>query len=45
MDFQIKDGEVPLWTDVYCEKRNRLFAYLKKKIILYADIFGNRSTE
>ena len=34
MDFQIKDGEVPLWTDVYCEKRNRLFAYLKKNNII-----------
>ena len=27
--FRIKKGEVPLWTDAYCKKRNALFKYLK----------------
>ena len=29
--FRIKKGEVPLWTDAYCKKRNALFKYLKTK--------------
>ena len=29
--FSIKKGEVPLWTDAYCKKRNALFKYLKSK--------------
>ncbi len=29
--FDLKNGELPLWTDVYCTKRNQLFNFLKKK--------------
>ena len=29
--FDLKSGEIPLWTDVYCKKRNKLFNYLFKK--------------
>ena len=28
--FNIKDGELPLWTDAHCNRRNELFNYLKK---------------
>ena len=29
-NFNILDGEVPLWTDVYCKKRNQLHKFLLK---------------
>ena len=29
--FNLKKGELPLWTDVYCNKRNQLFHFLKKQ--------------
>ena len=32
--FNLKDGELPLWIDVWCLKRNRLFNFLKKKNII-----------
>ncbi len=31
--FDEKIGEIPLWTDVFCKKRNELFNYLKKNNI------------
>jgi len=31
INFDLKKGELPLWTDVYSLKRNKLFKYLKKK--------------
>ena len=31
--FDLKKGELPLWTDAYCSKRNMLFNFLKKKKI------------
>lgn len=33
-NFNDKEGELPLWTDVFCLKRNSLFNYLKKKKII-----------
>ena len=32
--FNIKNGELPLWTDVWCLNRNKLFNYLKSKNII-----------
>jgi|TARA_B100001964_G_scaffold240488_2_gene310446 perosamine synthetase len=32
--FNLKKGELPLWTDVYSSKRNKLFEYLKKQKII-----------
>lgn len=32
--FDIKNGELPLWTDVYCKDRDKLFDYLKKRKII-----------
>ena len=32
--FNIKDGELPLWTDIWCKNRNNLYKYLKSKKIL-----------
>lgn len=29
--FDIKNGELPLWTDVYCTRAKSLYNYLKKK--------------
>ena len=29
--FDLKNGELPLWTDIYCLKRNKLFHFLRKK--------------
>ena len=29
--FDLKKGELPLWTDVVCSKRNKLFKYLASK--------------
>ena len=29
--FDLKRGELPLWVDAYCSKRNRLFYFLKKQ--------------
>lgn len=29
--FNLKKGELPLWTDAFCKKRNKLFSYLKRK--------------
>ncbi len=34
IDFNIKEGELPLWTDVWCLHRNKLFNYLKSKNII-----------
>ena len=31
--FDLKNGELPLWTDVYSSNRNKLFNHLKKKKI------------
>jgi len=31
--FDIKNGEVPLWIDVYCAKRNKLYNFLSRKKI------------
>ena len=31
--FDLKNGELPLWVDVYSLKRNKLFKYLRKKKI------------
>ena len=31
--FNEKNGELPLWSDVYCKQRNKLFNYLKKNNI------------
>ena len=30
-NFDLKYGELPLWTDVYCKNRNKLFKFLIKK--------------
>ena len=30
-NFNLEKGELPLWTDVYCKKRNQLFNYLIKR--------------
>ena len=32
--FDLKKGELPLWTDVYSSERNKLFEYLKKQKII-----------
>jgi perosamine synthetase len=32
--FNLKNGELPLWTDAYSPKRNKLFKYLKKNNII-----------
>jgi len=29
--FNLKKGELPLWTDIYCKKRNQLFNFLIKR--------------
>lgn len=34
LNFDIKNGELPLWTDVFCKNRNKLFNYLKSKKII-----------
>ena len=34
INFNFKKGELPLWTDVYCEKRNKLFNFLKAKNVI-----------
>ena len=31
VNFNIKNNELPLWTDIICENRDKLFNYLKKK--------------
>ena len=31
--FDLKSGELPLWTDIYSSKRNELFKYLQKQKI------------
>jgi len=31
--FDIKNGELPLWSDVYCSNSQKLYKYLKKKKI------------
>ncbi|MBH90512.1 MAG: hypothetical protein CMG67_00145 [Candidatus Marinimicrobia bacterium] len=33
INFNLKKGEVPLWTDIFCKKRNKLFNFLKAKNI------------
>ena len=32
-DFDLKNGELPLWIDAYCLKRNKLFNFLRKQVI------------
>ena len=32
-NFNLKNGEVPLWTDAFCTKRNELFKFLSSKNI------------
>jgi perosamine synthetase len=32
--FDIKNGELPLWVDAWCENRNKLFNFLKSKNII-----------
>lgn len=32
--FNISKGELPLWTDVFCKKRDKLYNYLLKKNII-----------
>jgi len=32
-NFEISNGEFPLWTDIWCEKRDQLHSYLIKKKI------------
>ena len=34
LNFNLKNGELPLWTDVFCKNRNKLFNYLKSKKII-----------
>lgn len=34
INFRIKDGEIPLWTDVCCTNRNKLYKFLKEKKII-----------
>ena len=34
INFNTKEGELPLWTDVYCYRRNKLFNFLKSKNII-----------
>tara|TARA_B100001057_G_scaffold453779_1_gene498878 strand:- start:6861 stop:7994 length:1134 start_codon:yes stop_codon:yes gene_type:complete len=34
INFNINEGELPLWTDVWCLNRNKLFNYLKSKNII-----------
>ena len=34
VNFDIKNNELPLWTDIICEKRDKLFNYLKKNNII-----------
>lgn len=36
--FEMRNGELPLWTDIICENRQKLFNFLKKKGI-YARLF------
>ena len=31
LDFNIKDGEIPLWTDMICLNRDKLVKFLRKK--------------
>ena len=31
IDFDLKNGELPLWIDAYCLKRNKLFNFLRKQ--------------
>ena len=33
INFNLKKGELPLWTDIFCNKRNKLFNFLKAKNI------------
>ena len=33
-NFDQKNGEIPLWSDVYCTDRNKLYKYLKKKNVI-----------
>ena len=39
VNFDIKNNELPLWTDIICEKRDKLFNYLKNTI-LFVENFG-----
>ena len=34
INFNIKDGELPLWIDAWCSNRNKLFNFLKSKNII-----------
>ena len=33
-NFDLKSGELPLWTDILCSKRNKLFKFLESKNII-----------
>tara|TARA_B110000008_G_C16977592_1_gene566636 strand:- start:1721 stop:2824 length:1104 start_codon:yes stop_codon:yes gene_type:complete len=34
INFKVANGELPLWTDVWCHNRNKLFNFLKKNNII-----------
>lgn len=34
IDFDLKNGELPLWTDVWCNNRNKLYKYLEANDII-----------
>lgn len=34
LKFNTSDGELPLWTDVWCENRNKLYKFLKKNNVI-----------
>lgn len=34
INFNIENGELPLWTDVWCNNRNKLYEYLEKNDVL-----------
>ena len=34
INFKLTEGELPLWTDVFCSKRKKLIIFLKKKGII-----------
>jgi len=34
LKFSTSDGELPLWTDVWCENRNKLYKFLKKNNVI-----------
>ena len=34
INFKINKGELPLWTDVWCNNRNQLFKFLEKNDVI-----------